>query len=167
MSTLRVLLSCFTVASTSIVHWSNAVACFELELDVSAAACRVLRREAASGEGAGDCPLAVACSDCPLSQVERGPVPCPWSSRRHLQAASARGWPQKAACSLQPHLPSKHTARLVALRNVKHGVEVHWSSRSGQRRRSYAARDCGLSFDAVPDGGGRLHGTSMDTAANR
>ena len=58
-----------------------------------------------------------------------------------------------AACSLQPHLPSTHTARLVALRNVKHGVEVHRSIRSGQCRRSYAARDSGLSFDAVPDGG--------------
>ena len=75
-----------------------------------------------------------------------------------------------AACSLQPHLPSTHTARLVALRNVKHGVEVHWSSRSGQCRRSYAARDSGVSFDAVPcrmGAGGRLHGKSMDTAANR
>ena len=46
-----------------------------------------------------------------------------------------------AACSLQTPIPSTHTARLVALRNVKHGVEVHWSSRSGQCRRSYAARD--------------------------
>jgi hypothetical protein len=60
-----------------------------------------------------------------------------------------------AACSLQTPIPSTRTARLVVLRNFKHGVEVHCSSRSGKCRQSYAARDCGLSFDAVPDGGGR------------
>ncbi len=78
------------------MHWSNAVACFELELDVSAAAYRVCRREAASGEGAGDCPLTsglfrlsvisgrARSSTLPL--VEQAPL-----DRRHWQAASPEG----------------------------------------------------------------------------
>ena len=76
------------------------------------------------------------------------------ATRKPVLQVGQWGPVRHAHCKLLSRQRTPHDSWHCAMSNTEF-QEVHCSSRSGQCRPSYAARDCGLSFDAVPDGGGR------------